>query len=66
MTTVQSLYLLNDEFVHARAGQLAARLLQTSNDHDRRLLHAFELILGRPPTEAERRKCYALDVVDER
>jgi hypothetical protein len=54
VTTVQSLYLMNDRFVHARAGQLAARLLKSGEGRDTRLSFAFELILGRPPTEVER------------
>ncbi len=54
VTTVQSLYLLNDPFVHEKAAKLVARLLQLDLDHDARLALAYELILGRPPTAAER------------
>ncbi len=54
VTTVQSLYLLNDPFVHENAEKLVARLLQPDLDHDARLVLAYELILGRPPTAAER------------
>ncbi len=53
VTTVQSLYLLNDEFVHARAERFAARMLRDAGDDGQRLVHMFELVLGRPPTADE-------------
>ncbi|WP_442509280.1 PSD1 and planctomycete cytochrome C domain-containing protein [Novipirellula sp. SH528] len=54
VTTVQSLYLMNDPFVHERAEKLATRLLQADQDHDARLVLAYEWIYGRLPTAAER------------
>ncbi|EMI20003.1 protein containing DUF1549 [Rhodopirellula maiorica SM1] len=54
VTTVQSLYLMNDPFVHDRAEKLAVRLLHDDADSGARMVRAFELILGRPPTDTER------------
>ncbi len=54
VTTVQSLYLMNDEFVHAQASKLAALLLKNNGDFNTRLSCAFELIYGRLPSDAER------------
>ena len=54
VTTVQSLYFMNDPFVHERAEKLASRLMQADPDHDARLVLAYEWIYGRPPTAAER------------
>ncbi len=53
VTTVQSLYLLNDEWVHANAEKLADRWMQVSAEHAERLTYAFESIVGRPPAAAE-------------
>ncbi len=54
VTTVQSLYLLNDEGVHATAAKMGDRWMQVSKDHNERLTYAFESTFGRPPHEAER------------
>jgi hypothetical protein len=53
-TTVptQQLALLNSEFVRQRAMNFAARLADTG-DSERQVALAFQLALGRPPTEAE-------------
>jgi hypothetical protein len=53
-TTVptQQLALLNSEFVRRRAADFAARLADTG-DRQRQITLAFQLALGRPPTEAE-------------
>jgi hypothetical protein len=55
-TTVapQSLALLNDAFVRARAVDFARRLLQEAPDDERIVDRAFQLALARPPTAAER------------
>lgn len=55
VTTVQSLYLMNDEFVHSQSGKLATRLLESSDDRAQQLSDAFELILGRPASETDHR-----------
>ena len=54
VTTVQSLYLLNDEFVHKRAEALAKRLLAEGTDDAARLERAFALTLARSPNEIEK------------
>jgi hypothetical protein len=53
-TTVptQALFFMNDPFVHARASQLASRLLELPDDRAR-LDRASRLLYGRPPTPAE-------------
>jgi hypothetical protein len=54
---LQSLSLLNSEFVVARASKLAARLedvADSSDDLDGRLTRAFRLAIGRPPDDRER------------
>ncbi|TWT35092.1 Planctomycete cytochrome C [Thalassoglobus neptunius] len=53
VTSVQSLFLMNNDFIHQQAAQFADRLLKkTSSDSDRVRL-AFELVVGRFPTAAE-------------
>jgi hypothetical protein len=54
VTTLQALYLMNDEFVHQQAGKFAERLLRDRADDSTRLELAFELVLGRAPTTEER------------
>jgi hypothetical protein len=54
VTTVQSLYLLNDEFVHKRAEAFAKRLLTENGDDAARLERAFVLTLSRSPNEIEK------------
>lgn len=53
VTAIQSLYLLNSEFVHERATALAERLLKTEADPEARLRLAYEITLARPPTSDE-------------
>ena len=48
VTTVQSLYLLNNDWVHERAAHFAQRLIQECDNDDARLSMAFKLALGRP------------------
>jgi hypothetical protein len=54
VTTVQSLYLLNDPFVHEQAQGLAARLLRETAEEATRVALAFELVVARPPRDTER------------
>jgi len=52
VTTAQSLFLLNDEFVHRQAGRLAERLLAVNEAS--RVTAAFEMVLSRAPDADER------------
>ncbi len=54
-TTVptQSLYFMNDPFIHAQANSLATRLLRLEND-DARLERAYRLFFGRLPSIRDR------------
>jgi hypothetical protein len=54
-TTVptQSLFFMNDPFIHAQANSLATRLLQLQNE-DARLERAYRLFFGRSPSASER------------
>jgi hypothetical protein len=54
VTTVQSLYLLNDEYVHKRAEAFAKRLLAEGTDNAARLERAFALTLARSPSDVEK------------
>jgi hypothetical protein len=53
VTTVQSLYLLNNEFVHGRAEAFATRLLREAEQTDERLRLAFRYVYARQPTVSE-------------
>jgi hypothetical protein len=54
-TTVptQSLYFLNDPFVHAKSERFAARLRAEADTGEHRIQRAYHLALGRPPTSLE-------------
>jgi hypothetical protein len=53
--TPQALALLNDPFVHARAGDFANRLLKEAGDDPARCVErAYRLALGRAPAEGEK------------
>jgi Protein of unknown function (DUF1553)/Protein of unknown function (DUF1549) len=55
---LQSLALLNSEFVRARAHSLARRLAdEAGTETPTRLSHAFVLVCGREPLPEERRAC---------
>jgi hypothetical protein len=54
VTTLQSLYFLNDQFVHEQAATFAQRLLRERRDDAARIDFAFESALGREPSETER------------
>ena len=53
VTTVQSLFLLNNDFTHERASKFADRLLNEATSNADRLKLAFKLVTGRPPTTSE-------------
>ena len=53
VTSVQSLYLLNNEWVHQRAALFAQRLIRERDNDEARLRLAFELALGRPPSSED-------------
>jgi hypothetical protein len=51
----QALALMNNNFVFARAGELAARLRkEAGDDHAAWVNNGWQIALGRPPTAAER------------
>jgi hypothetical protein len=52
-TPLQSLYLLNDPFVHAQAERIAARLAAERSDDAGRIERAYQLLLSRPPSSDE-------------
>ncbi len=53
-TPLQSLYLLNDPFVHQQAERIAARLLEERSDDASRIERAYRLLLARAPQDEER------------
>jgi hypothetical protein len=53
-TPLQSLFLLNDPFVHEQARRFAARLLAERSDDAGRIRWAYLLALSRPPSDEER------------
>jgi hypothetical protein len=54
VTTVQALYLLNNDFMQEQAGKFAERLLRDRPTDETRVDRAFALVLGRAPTTQER------------
>jgi hypothetical protein len=52
----QALYMMNNDFVRAQANAMAKRILATKLDYPSRLNLAYHLALGRPSTEAERKR----------
>ncbi len=52
-TAIQALYLMNDPFVHDRAGELAGRSEAASADEGGRIGLAYRLAFGRPATAEE-------------
>src|SRR5206468_8740731 len=53
VTALQALALMNDRFTVRYAEHFAARLESESNDRRGQIGRAYELALGRPPSEAE-------------
>jgi Protein of unknown function (DUF1553)/Protein of unknown function (DUF1549)/Planctomycete cytochrome C len=62
-TAIQALYLMNDPFVHTRAGELAERVESASTDEGERIASAYRLALSRPATgdEIEAGRAYLAD-----
>ncbi len=54
VTTVQSLYLLNNEFVHGQAAAFADRLMDECSNDEARLQRAFEVAIARPANRRRR------------
>lgn len=52
-TPLQSLFFMNDPFVHSQAKAFAARLLKEERDDSRRVERAYWLLFGRPPSAEE-------------
>ena len=52
-TAIQALYLMNDPFVHDRAGELACRVEAASADEGGRIGLAYRLAFGRKATDDE-------------
>jgi hypothetical protein len=55
LTTVptQALFLMNNEFVHERAANLAKRVMAGTNDETGRKQRAYQIAFGRPPRRDE-------------
>ena len=56
---LQSLYLLNNTFVHDQSNQFAGRLIACEPDPSARLRLSYRRAFGREPTEAESRRAGA-------
>ena len=52
-TPLQALYLMNDPFVHGQAKRFAARIRSEGPDDASRIMRAFLLLYGRPPSPEE-------------
>ena len=52
-TPLQSLFVMNDPFVHERAARLGARLLRERPDDAARIERAFQILYARPPQPEE-------------
>jgi hypothetical protein len=52
-TVLQSLAVLNSEFLFAQADRMAERVASSSVEENARINRAFELAFARPPTDAE-------------
>jgi hypothetical protein len=57
VTALQALYFVNDNFVHAQADGLAARLVADGDSPAERIDLAFQLVLGRSPSKDEANLC---------
>ena len=55
--SMQTLYLVNNEFMHQKANGLAGALLDHSRDPKDRTESAYLRVFGRKPTEVELAKC---------
>jgi len=63
VTTLQALYLLNDEFLHRQAAKLAERLASEHGETQASVDRAFQLVLAREPTADE--QAGALSYIDQ-
>ncbi|MDB5332373.1 MAG: hypothetical protein JWP03_3524 [Phycisphaerales bacterium] len=52
-TAIQSLFMMNDPFLHDQADKLAVRVGLAMNDDPSRIDYAFRLCFARPPTAEE-------------
>ncbi len=52
-TALQSLFAMNDPFVHERASRFAARIVSAESDEQRRIALAFLTLYARPPEPEE-------------
>jgi hypothetical protein len=56
-TPLQALFLMNDPLAHEAAAQFAERLIASAPQAPARVVFAYRLALGRPPTPDEQRDC---------
>jgi len=52
-TPLQSLFVMNDPFIHKRAEKFAARVMREKSDDSARIERAFQILYARPPTPEE-------------
>lgn len=52
-TPLQSLFVMNDPFIHKRAENFAARVLREKSDEAVRIEWAFQILYARPPSPEE-------------
>ncbi len=52
-TPLQSLFVMNDPFIHKCAAKFAARVMREKSDDPARIEHAFQLLYARPPAPEE-------------
>ena len=52
-TPLQSLFVMNDPFVHERAAKFAARVMREKSDDAARIERAFQILYARPPAPEE-------------
>ncbi|MCC6509760.1 MAG: DUF1553 domain-containing protein [Pirellulaceae bacterium] len=60
VTPLQALAMLNGDFVHEEAQHFASRVAKSSGDPVKQVEFAFEIALGRPPSEPESSRMIAL------
>jgi hypothetical protein len=58
-TPIQSLFWMNDPWMHEQAEHFAQRILREAADDSQRLERAFLLLYARPPRDAEREAALA-------
>ncbi len=52
-TPLQSLFVMNDAFIHERAAEFATRIAQSGTDNPQRITYAFQTLYARPPQPEE-------------